>query len=125
MKPASIQQRPTFECLLHARPVQDAVCGNGAFNHERTNAAGAFDWKATQAGHLDVDVYQNDERELGLSLGDGGETIILEGNTLGSLRRTAKPVERAVGAFLEEWLGEHAPGFTWHARNAQFDVDII
>ena len=106
--------------------VQEEVCDIGEFGVRITNAAGAFDWKATQAGRLDVDVYQNDERELGLSLGDGGETIILEGNTLGSLRRTAKPVERAVGAFLEEWLGEHAPGFTWHARStASFNKPVM
>lgn len=114
----SIQQHlvPSHACL-----VQDEVCGDIS---RTTNAAGAFDWKASEAGRLHVDVYQNDEPDYGVSLGDGGEEVILSGNTLGSFRRSAKPIDRAVGAFLEEWLGANGPGFNL-LDIAEFSIDTV
>lgn len=67
--------------------VQELVCGDKV-----TYFAGAFDWKASRAGSLDVDIYEND-----LSL--------LERGAIGAFKRIQKPIDRVVNSFLEQWLG--------------------
>jgi hypothetical protein len=61
----------------HWNRVQEQVCGD-----RRTFAVGAVDWKATQGGSLNVDVYQNDQDLLG----DDYEP----------LKRIAKPIDRTL-----------------------------
>jgi hypothetical protein len=66
-----------------------SVDGPKPFNPAAVNA---FDWKASVAGALDLDVFQlersvNDERELP------------------ALDRIAKPLDRAINSFIQEWLG--------------------
>jgi hypothetical protein len=65
--------------------VQDACA-------ERTTAAGALDWKLTNSGKLDVDIYQSDKQAV-------------TGQIIGSFKRIAKPIDRVVNVFVQEWLG--------------------
>lgn len=58
--------------------MQEKVCGEGG----RVFRAGAFDWKATQAGSLDVDIYEND-------------LDVLKGENIGSFKRISKPIDSA------------------------------
>ena len=58
--------------------VQEKVCGEGNY----TYFAGAFDWKDTAAGSLNMDIYEND-------------LDVLEGDAIGAFKRISKPIERA------------------------------
>lgn len=53
------------------------MCGEGNY----TFYAGAFDWKTSAAGSLNVDIYENDLE-------------LLEGDAIGSFKRISKPIER-------------------------------
>ena len=46
---------------------------------------GAIDWKATEAGSLEADIYEND-------------LDALEGNAIGAFKRISKPIDRAIPA---------------------------
>lgn len=63
--------------------VQERVCGNG--EDSRTFYVGAIDWKATEAGSLEADIYEND-------------LDALEGNAIGAFKRISKPIDRAIPA---------------------------
>lgn len=60
---------------------------------ERVQRANAFDLKDTRAGVLNVDVWHNDKTKIG-------------GETIGALKRIAKPIDRVVNSWLQAWLGD-------------------
>lgn len=66
----------------------ESQCGG-----ERTRHANAFDLKATGNASLDVDVWHNDITSIG-------------GETIGALKRIAKPIDRVVNSWLQAWLGD-------------------
>jgi hypothetical protein len=73
----------------HRNRVQEQVCGD-----RRTFAVGAVDWKTSQAGSLNVDVYQNDQDLLG----DDYEP----------LKRIAKPIDRTLPSCIISMRSRHA-----------------
>jgi hypothetical protein len=63
--------------------LQERVCGRDENGTVRfTYYAGAVDWRNTQAGSLNVDVYDNDKE-------------LLEDGSIGSFKRISKDIDRA------------------------------
>jgi hypothetical protein len=70
-------------CSEEKRPVQEKVCGRDENGTVRsTFYAGAVDWRNTQAGSLNADVYDNDKE-------------LLENGAIGSYKRITKDIDRS------------------------------
>lgn len=69
--------------------VQEKVCGGR--EEPQTFYVGAIDWKASDAGSLNADIYENDLR-------------LLDGDPIGAFKRISKPIDRASPA---------APAVVW------------
>jgi hypothetical protein len=67
---------------------------------KKLRASDAFDWKSTEMGNLQLDLWHNHKESIG-----GGEDDGDVGEPISLLKRTFKPIDRAVNSFLEVWLG--------------------
>jgi hypothetical protein len=60
---------------------------------QRLYYGNAFDWTTTGPGALSLDIWHNDFEKIGT------------GSGITSTKRIAKPLDRAVNEFLQQWLG--------------------